>query len=673
MLQWLTRLAQPNSAVKDPVDRRRAQLIASILIFLVPTATTAVLVGHWFEGKAVWVTSAHLLATSMFAALIPVAKGVHFRRAVYGLLGIGLMMVAFALVTSPDFAGINATFLVLLIMVASMFLGARTATIIYGLNIVLVCFLGFFVTGLEELFAPPVISFHLIVGAIVVMDGVYRDKLAEEKESALTLREEWQRALLEATFDGTARIEDGQIMAVTGRLSEIFGVTDEGFFLGKPFAGLFPEDELGKLSEVQEPARGHLVELRALRAGGREFPIEAVFQDLANLKGRGIRVALRDITERREMIARMQITDRMVAMGTLAAGVAHEINNPLTFVSGNLQRALNRLDEETELDRSELQQWLKSASEGTKRVERIVGDLNTFARDPEDDGLAPLEIEKVVDTSISIVFSAIKHKTRLVREHEPRVVVLADSTRLSQVLVNLLLNATQALSDDPAKNEIRVSTFEEDGEVLIEVSDNGPGIPAAILPRIFEPFFTTKPVGLGTGLGLSICKNLVEQMGGVMEAETSSQGTLFRLRLHVAEPLDTKPVPPLSSEAVNFESRYRILVVDDEEEIGHLLQDIFYDHEVEVCLDGLAALERLDTHEFDLVLCDLMMPKMTGMELYAACKAKNEALAGRFVFLTGGAFTQHARAFLEEVSLPRVNKPFSQSEIRKKVANVLCD
>ena len=415
------------------------------------------------------------------------------------------------------------------------------------------------------------------------------------------------------------------------------------------------------------------LELRALRPDGREFPIEAVFQDLANLKGTGIRVALRDITERREMIARRQITDRMVAMGTLAAGVAHEINNPLTFVSGNLQRALSRLGDDEDLERGELKQWLQSAAEGTERVERIVGDLNTFARDTEDDGLAPLEIEKVVATSISIVFSAIKHKARLVREHEPRVVVLGDPTRLSQVLVNLLLNATQALPDDLSKNEIRISTFEEDGEVLIEVSDNGPGIPATILPRIFEPFFTTKPVGVGTGLGLSICKNLVERMGGVMEVETSNQGTLFRLRLHVAEATDV-PVTttiPLISDDVNFKAKHRILVVDDEEEIGSLLQDIFCDHEVEVCLDGLAALERLNTHEFDLVLCDLMMPKMTGMELYAACKAKSETLAGRFVFLTGGAFTPHARAFLDEVMLPRVNKPFSQAEIRQKVAHFL--
>jgi CheY-like chemotaxis protein len=162
-------------------------------------------------------------------------------------------------------------------------------------------------------------------------------------------------------------------------------------------------------------------------------------------------------------------------------------------------------------------------------------------------------------------------------------------------------------------------------------------------------------------------------MGGVMEAETSNQGTLFRLRLHVAEGATSTAKTPITSEAVKFEVKYRILVVDDEEEIGNLLQDIFYDHEVEVCLDGLAALEILETKEFDLVLCDLMMPKMTGIELYAACKAKSEALAGRFVFLTGGAFTPQARSFLEEVPLPRVNKPFSQMEIRQQVAAALRD
>jgi two-component system cell cycle sensor histidine kinase/response regulator CckA len=672
MWRWLTQLTRPDDSVVDPIARRRAQLIASILVFVVSVGTLSVLVGHWIEGGEPFATGVQLAGMGFLAALLPVAKGPRYNRAVMGFLAIALLLLTFVILQVPKYAAQNAAFLVILLVLASMFMGARAATGIYFLNLLLVLVLGLSSPDLEALLSPPVVSFHLIVGGILVMAGVYRDNLAAENEADLLHREHRHRVLLEATFDATVELEDGRILAASEGFVEAFGLSElDREFIGQPFDAFFPEDELDRLAEVQRSVRGQLVELRALRADGREFPIEAVFQDLATLKSAGVLVAIRDITERREVIARMQITDRMAAMGTLAAGVAHEINNPLTFASGNLQRALNRLDQAEEIDRDEFRKWLSSAAEGADRVGHIVGDLNTFARDAEDDGLAPLEVEKVVDTSVSIAFSALKHKAKLVREHESRLVVLGDPTRLSQVLVNLLLNAAQALPEGRSQNEIRLSTFEEDGEVLIEVADNGPGIPGAILPRIFEPFFTTKPVGVGTGLGLSICKNLIERMGGVMEVETSEKGTLFRLRLHVA---DAEPVPVAQStdtQAVHFSGKHRILVVDDEEEIGALLQDILEEHDVELCMDGEAALKRIHAQHFDLVICDLMMPKMTGMELFAACLAENKAMAERFVFLTGGAFTPNARAFLDQVDRPQLTKPFSQAQIRETVASIL--
>jgi PAS domain S-box-containing protein len=672
MWQWLIHITQPNDLVVDPVARRRSRLIASILVMVVPVGIISVLIGHKIEDGDLLVTGVRLSGLGFLAALIPVAKGPKYCRAVMGFLGLALVLLTFLMLQVPQNAVLNGSFLVVPLVLASVFMGGKAAGAIYFLNLILVVGIGLSGPEWAGLLSPAVIRFHLIVGGVLVMAGVYRDNLAAAKEADLILNEERHRLLLEATFDATVELEDGRVLVSSEGFSALFGSGDAiSSLVGREFSDFFPLDQMERVEAHQDAAKCQLVELRALRGDGREFPVEAVFQDLTALKSAGVLVAFRDITDRREVIARMQITDRMAAMGALAAGVAHEINNPLTFASGNLHRALERLDGPEAIDRPELREWLASAVEGTERVGHIVGDLNTFARDPGDDGLAPLEVEKVVDTSVSIAFSAFKHKAKLVREHEFRLVVLGDPTRLSQVLVNLLINAAQALPEGRLENEIRLSTFEEDDEVLIEVADNGPGIPAAILPRIFEPFFTTKPVGVGTGLGLSICKNLIEHMGGVMEVETSDQGTVFRLRLHVAEAPEPSELASTVLPTVQFRERHRILVVDDEEEIGTLLQDILEEHDVELCMDGSSALERIGAEDYDLVLCDLMMPKMTGMELFAACQAQHAGMVDRFVFLTGGAFTPSARAFLEKVDSPRLTKPFSQAQIRETVAAIL--
>ena len=670
MWKWLVRTAEPTDRLRDPVERHKARLMAGILLLVVPVGILAVLAGDAAESNTgpSWVMPFEVGTLLVMGMLFPWAKGEKFRRAAFGFIFLGTAIVGVVVVSVPDRGAFNTTYMVIPLTIAQIFFGSRMSLLFFGLNLSTVSLLGFFVPGLEGLLSAPVLSFHILVGGCLVLGGAYRTRMTREKQADLESREAKHRALLEVGFDGIADLQGGLLVSATEGFADVFGLSVEQM-LGKPVSDFFPSDEAQTLTAVQSELTERLVEVRALRADGREFPVELVAQSQDYQRGVDRVIALRDITDRREVFARMQITDRMAAMGTLAAGVAHEINNPLTFVSGNVERALAALEAEEALSKECMLQWLSSAAEGTKRVERIVGDLNTFARDPGEEGLEPLEIEKVLNSSVSIAFSAIKHRARLVREHEPNVVVLADQTRLSQVLVNLLLNAAQAMPDDATeRNEIALRSYDEDGEVLIEVADNGPGIPAHILPRIFEPFFTTKPVGVGTGLGLSICKNLVERMGGVMEVETSPEGTLFRLRLHPAEGLVpsqetwTKPPVELGKKTA------KILVIDDEEEIGNLLVDMLAPHQVDVCFDGRSALQRIGEESFDVILCDLMMPEMTGMEFYDLCVAKDLELAKRFVFLTGGAFTQPARDFLGRVEQPCLTKPFRPQQIREMIA-----
>jgi CheY-like chemotaxis protein len=239
--------------------------------------------------------------------------------------------------------------------------------------------------------------------------------------------------------------------------------------------------------------------------------------------------------------------------------------------------------------------------------------------------------------------------------------------------LNLLINAAQAIPEgEPALHVVRASIgMHPDGRVRVEVADDGAGIPPEVRARIFDPFFTTKPVGVGTGLGLSICHGIVAGLGGEIAVEGEpGKGTVFRVLLPAAPAAveaEPTPLPPVPLR------RARVLVVDDEPLVRRAVQRILSPpHEVETRANGREALAALEGEGgFDLVLCDLMMPEMSGMELHGLLAEREPALASRFVFLTGGAFTPGARDFLSRVPNARVEKPFEPAALRELVLRIL--
>ena len=669
MQRWM----EPDASVTDVVARYQIRLIASIILFVVPIGLATVVVVWFRESPEPWIAIVEFLGIGLMGLLLPLTRGRHYRYAVFGFIAMSQMVLFFLLISKPEHAVVNSCYLVIPVMVGSVFLGGRFAAVVTLINVVVVFGMGLFVEGLGGLLSTRILAFQIVVNGIAVFAGIYQDRFSKRKQADLKAREERQRALLVATFDGTAYMQDGLVVHLTDGFAELFGI-EQKVGLKMSLTTLFPADQMEEVARVLQDEQGRLVELRATRSDGREFPVEVVFQRQMTHETAQMLLAIRDISERREVLAQMLVTDRMAAMGTLATGIAHEINNPLTYAAGNVQWLLERLESGGEMDMEMLKERLVRADEGATRVGRIVGDLTTFARVEENDRLVPTEVEDVLDTSIALAFSTYKHRTTLIRDHEPDLVVLGDSSRLGQVLVNLVLNAAQAMPEETAEsNEIRVNSYEEDGEVLIEVSDNGPGIPSHILPRIFEPFYTTKPVGVGTGLGLYICKNLVERMDGTLEVETTEgAGTLFRIRLQSVEKdqADTEVLDAGSPVPVS-EKKVRILVVDDEEDIGNLLKDVLFEHDVEVSLNGVDALQRIQRQPYELILCDLMMPQMTGMELYNACVGDDQQLGERFIFLSGGAVTVGAQEFLHRVPQPRLSKPFSPTLLRETVAMAL--
>lgn len=383
----------------------------------------------------------------------------------------------------------------------------------------------------------------------------------------------------------------------------------------------------------------------------------------------GAVVTFIDITERKRTEAQLIAADRLASLGTLAAGVAHEVNNPLTYLLFKLQKlrrrfAIDNADAELRLDAD-------LALEGAERIRSIVEDLGSFARaDGEHTG--PADVVSVMELALKMVANEMRYRARLVRDYQDVPAVLANESRLGQVFVNLLINAVQAIAEgDVAHNEIGVATRRlDDGRVCIEVRDTGHGIPAEMLTQVFEPFVTTKARGKGTGLGLHICHNIVTSMHGELLVDSEvGEGTVFKVILPAAD-RRAATVPAIGSEPEIATSirPLRILVVDDEEAIRDVFRASLPEHEIVTSSSGREAIDELDGSDFDLVFCDLLMPDLTGMDVYSHLSENQPEVADAVVFMTGGVFTEHSREFVGTVRNKVMRKPFTPEQIMSAVA-----
>jgi len=381
--------------------------------------------------------------------------------------------------------------------------------------------------------------------------------------------------------------------------------------------------------------------------------------------------------ERKELEAKEELqalrTARLASIGVLAAGVGHEINNPLTYVIANLtylQRTLARLvPESAGTAEAELHNVIRETGDGAERIRQIVQDLKLFARIEEEEGDEPLDAREVMESALALVQNEIRHRAQLVRDYRDTPQLAVSEPRLAQVLVNLLVNAAHSIPTGAAgENEIRVAIRPNgDDQIVVEIGDTGAGITPEDLPHVFEPFFSGKPTGEGTGLGLSICVELVSKMGGRIDIDSRIDfGTTVRVTLPVAAVEVEKSVvaaaePPLPS--VDDSTR-RILIVDDELPVARSLRRLLDGSDVTIAGGGRQALELLSAGpDFDLVFCDLMMPDMSGMEVFETIRSSRPELAERFVFVTGGIFTELAHDFVAAVPNRCIQKPFQQGQL----------
>jgi CheY-like chemotaxis protein len=370
-----------------------------------------------------------------------------------------------------------------------------------------------------------------------------------------------------------------------------------------------------------------------------------------------------DVTDRRALQVQLERSERMASLGTLAAGLAHEINNPLAAVLANLESLQRELGAGAGPGVDEL---LAETRDGAERVRDVVRSLRTFAR-PGADGPRATDVRSEIDAAVRLTLNELRHHARLEVRVGDLPPVAASTHQLGQVFLNLLTNAAQAIPEGNADQHLITleAATAPDGWARVEVRDSGAGIAPELLPRIFEPFFTTKAQGVGTGLGLAIVHSIVAAVGGRVEVESRlGSGTTFRVLLPPA-PAATPPPEPVAAPVAGPGPKRRVLLVDDDALVARsLVRMLRHTHQVTVAASGAEALGRFDAGErYDAILCDLMMPQMSGPELHAQLARRDPALAARVVFVTGGAFTEGSTEFLRTTSNACLEKPVDQGEL----------
>jgi PAS domain S-box-containing protein len=501
-------------------------------------------------------------------------------------------------------------------------------------------------------------------------------------EEGLAASEIKFRRIVETAHEGIWMLdEDGQTTYMNRRMTDMLGL-DPSEAANADLLSFLAEKKVEDV--VTHYLRGktdgtatYRAQCRLRRRDGSALWGMLAFHSIVDENGScfGHLATIFDVTEYRRLQEQLMVSDRMASVGILAAGVAHEINNPLAAVLTNLHMAVEaiptlKLAAESESARVELGEELRDALEASERLRDIVRDLKIFSRTPET-SIGPVDIQRILESSLRMAWNELKHRARIDRRYQIVPPVNGDESRLGQVFLNLIVNAVQAMDEGHAdKNVLTVATaLDARGRIEVEIRDTGSGMTSEVLAHLFTPFYTTKPVGVGTGLGLSICNRIVQALGGEITVESEAgKGTSFHVCLPASEA--TAPSRRVSRVRRAIASlSARILAIDDEPIVGTALKRVMgKDNEVVTETSARAALERIRAGEhFDLILCDMMMPDMTGMDFYNELKAFAPERAADMVFMTGGAFTPKARNFLDSVANERLEKPFDMATLKNLV------
>ncbi len=415
-----------------------------------------------------------------------------------------------------------------------------------------------------------------------------------------------------------------------------------------------PTDSYELPAAPHAPARRYLVAMAAPLAGSPE--------------GSAAVVIVRDVTEERLMQERLLQSEKMVSVGQLVSGVAHELNNPLTGIMGFTQLLMAR-----KLDEGVLRD-LETIYTEAERASKVVQNLLSFARRKRTDKELS-DINALIERVLELRNYDLRVKNIDVElDLDPRLPqTMVDPDQIQQVFLNLIINAEQAMIAASGEGKLKVRSQRKGDLIRLSLQDDGPGMEPETLRRIFDPFFTTKQAGEGTGLGLTISYGIIDEHNGRIWADsTPGRGTTFIIELPVVQGQGKPALRPVD-EPENAVTARSILVVDDEESIQRLLGSLLEmdGHHVDTARNGEEALERIGRRRYDVVITDIKMPDMDGPSLYRRLQQLDAGLARRTVFITGDTVSPDTRRFLQDVPNPCLAKPFKVREVRDTIQALL--
>lgn len=435
------------------------------------------------------------------------------------------------------------------------------------------------------------------------------------------------------------------------------------------------------LDDAATAQRNFDFHLRLIRADGAVRIVGVRLQRQLDREGRvdALFGVLEDVTKRREIEGRLAHAEKMASIGTLAAGVAHEVNNPLSYMKANADMMAEEIAEMSGVSPSsrlrDLAERVAEIREGTRRIHHIVKGLKAFSR-ASAKKTENIDLSRILDMAVRLASHELRHRAELVCDFATDTpVVMGDESQLVQVAVNLIVNAAQAIPDGHrAHNVVTLSCGRTaDGKAFFMVADTGKGMAPETLRQAFTPFFTTKAQDVGTGLGLAISHGIITSHGGTIAADSKEgEGTTIRVELpSVARvDLDAQTAPRAAAHVAPAQS-FDVLVVDDDRLVAQSLARLLRGHRVtliERAADALAML--VAGAHFDVIVCDLMMPNMSGRELFAALSEQVPAMAARMVFVTGAAFAGEGPPVPGHAPVPVLDKPVDVAELRATITRI---
>jgi len=506
----------------------------------------------------------------------------------------------------------------------------------------------------------------------------------KQTEAALRQSEERYRTILEGMDDSYYEVDlAGNFTFVNDSMCRRFGFSREEL-IGMNYRAYTPDDRhsstftiFNQVYRSGEAVRG--IPSVIIGADGASQFVERSIFPMRNDKGEivGFRGISRDVTqrklaeeERKQLELKAQISSRLASVGEMAAGVAHEINNPLTGITGYAQLLLERKDLPEHIIAD-----LEAINDGARRVAGIVQRLLAFSRQTKPERKL-VDINELIESTLVLrAYHLRVNNIDVVTRLAPGLLqTVVDPGQIQQVLLNLIVNSETEMKLAHDKGKLTVTTEITDNIIKVSVKDNGPGIRPEIMERIFDPFFTTRDVGQGTGLGLSLCYGIMAEHNGRIYAKSHpGKGATFIIELPIiteVAPLEqTTPVAQKRGKKM----KASILVVDDENIVRDIAKRVLSaeGHKVDISGNGLEALSKIKGKEYDLILLDIKMPGMNGIDLYKRIQKVAQHVSRKVVFMTGDIMGPDTEKFLDKTRASHIEKPFDAKQLNTTVHNAL--